>query len=85
MIMCAAWMADGGAPGNDVEVGTYSFSEAKAKFAQLVAAADGDPRKTPVGFTFRHPEAEPTDRVTVYFKTTKRAGASSNWHYYLAQ
>ena len=76
---------DGHVSGNNVHVGTYSFLEAKAKFAQLVSTAAGDPRKTPVGFTFRHPDAEPTEAVTVYFKATKRAGASSDWQYYLLQ
>ena len=71
--------------GNNVHVGTYSFSQAKAKFAQLVASAQNDPRKTPVGFTFRSEDAEPAEGVTVYFKTTTRVGASSKWQHYLAQ
>ena len=76
------------AAGNNVHVATYSFEEAKVKFAALKAgaAADASGRmQAPLGFTFRHEEAEPAagERMTVYFKHSDRAGKASAWHFYL--
>ena len=64
--------------GNNIEVGTFTFLQAKAKCAALVASGC-------VGFTFRATEAEPAagERMTVYFKSSANAGASPDWQSYL--
>ena len=64
--------------GNNIEVGTFTFPQAKAKCAALVPSGC-------VGFTFRATEAEPAagERMTVYFKSSTNAGASPDWQSYL--